>query len=108
MLIRMTLCKDLGERSNFVRSIQNPTHVARVDARRVALSEELSRLVTQKTEVVWEVGCGHGHFLTAYAEANPRQQCIGIDVARDRITRAIRKCNRAGLENLHFIHADAH
>jgi tRNA (guanine-N7-)-methyltransferase len=53
------------------------------------------------------VGCGHGHFLTAYAAAHPQQSCIGIDIASDRIGRAERKRTRARLANLHFVRADA-
>jgi tRNA (guanine-N7-)-methyltransferase len=56
---------------------------------------------------VWEVGCGHGHFLTAYAKAHPGETCIGIDITSDRIVRADRKRSRARLENLHFVRADA-
>jgi tRNA (guanine-N7-)-methyltransferase len=57
--------------------------------------------------VVWEVGCGHGHFLTAYAQTHPQQLCLGIDIVGERIERANRKRDRAGLTNLHFIRAEA-
>jgi tRNA (guanine-N7-)-methyltransferase len=60
-----------------------------------------------RTQFVWEIGCGHGHFLTAYAEANPDQLCIGIDISTERIDRANRKRDRARLPNLHFIQAEA-
>ncbi len=55
----------------------------------------------------WEIGCGHGHFLTAYAQAHPKETCIGVDIVSDRIERAVRKRDRAKLANLHFLHADA-
>lgn len=58
-------------------------------------------------EFVWEVGCGHGHFLTAYAAAHPERLCIGIDLIGERIERAVKKRDRAKLPNLHFIQAEA-
>jgi tRNA (guanine-N7-)-methyltransferase len=59
------------------------------------------------TRFLWEVGCGHGHFLTAYATAHPDKTCIGVDIASDRIERAVRKKNRVNLPNLHFVRAEA-
>jgi Predicted S-adenosylmethionine-dependent methyltransferase len=55
----------------------------------------------------WEIGCGHGHFLTAYAQAHPTELCIGVDIVSERIERAVRKRDRAKLPNLHFVHAEA-
>lgn len=54
-----------------------------------------------------ELGCGHGHFLSAWAAQHTEQQCIGIDFCRDRVRRAERKLHRSGLANLHFKHAEA-
>jgi tRNA (guanine-N7-)-methyltransferase len=56
---------------------------------------------------VWEVGSGHGHFLSAYAAAHPGDLCLGVDISSDRVARANRKLDRARLENLHFFLADA-
>jgi tRNA (guanine-N7-)-methyltransferase len=56
---------------------------------------------------VLEIGCGHGHFLTDYAQAHPEKLCVGLDIISDRIERANRKKNRARVANLHFIHASA-
>lgn len=58
-------------------------------------------------DFVWEVGCGHGHFLTAYATAHPARSCIGVDIASDRIARARKKAQRARLPHLHFLRAEA-
>lgn len=58
-------------------------------------------------DFVWEVGCGHGHFLTAYATAHPRPPCLGVDIASDRIARARKKAQRARLPHLHFLRAEA-
>jgi tRNA (guanine-N7-)-methyltransferase len=64
-------------------------------------------MLPRHTTFVWELGCGHGHFLTAYAQAHPHLRCIGIDIASERIERALRKRDRARLANLFFVQADA-
>jgi tRNA (guanine-N7-)-methyltransferase len=71
------------------------------------LRRTLAEIIPPSDRFVWEVGCGHGHFLTAYATAHPDQTCIGIDITSDRIVRADRKRERAKLKNLRFIRADA-
>jgi tRNA (guanine-N7-)-methyltransferase len=58
--------------------------------------------------ILLEVGCGNGHFLVAYASAHPAQWCIGIDLRLERIEKALRKRDRAGLRNLHFLRCEAH
>jgi tRNA (guanine-N7-)-methyltransferase len=75
--------------------------------RRAELGVQLAKILSNSDSFVWEVGCGHGHFLAAYAAAHHDQICIGIDIAGDRIERARRKRDRAKLENLHFIRAEA-
>jgi tRNA (guanine-N7-)-methyltransferase len=79
----------------------------RIADRSESLRATLLEIVAPSVPFVWEVGCGHGHFLAAYAEAHPKEPCIGIDISADRVTRANRKLARAKLENLHFIVADA-
>lgn len=78
-----------------------------VAQRREQLRIQIPKLLPGGGPFVWEVGCGHGHFLTAYAAAHPAEQCVGIDISIERIERAIRKQVRARLKNLHFILADA-
>ncbi len=71
------------------------------------LGEKLTAILPRAGAFTWEVGCGHGHFLTAYAAAHPQKCCIGIDIVSERIERAERKRHRAGHENLHFVLAEA-
>src|SRR5215207_8223421 len=73
---------------------------ARVEVRRQKLKERISALISPTSPFVWEVGCGHGHFLTAYAAAHPEQTYIGVDLVSDRIERARRKAGRARLSHL--------
>lgn len=54
-----------------------------------------------------ELGCGHGHYLNAYAAAHPEEFCVGLDLLEDRIERATRKATRAKLANLAFVQAEA-
>jgi tRNA (guanine-N7-)-methyltransferase len=83
------------------------TYEALVASRRDQLRIQIPRLLSSPVPFVWEIGSGHGHFLTAFAAAHPEVQCIGIDISLDRVARAKRKQERAGLGNLHFILADA-
>jgi tRNA (guanine-N7-)-methyltransferase len=75
--------------------------------RRDALRETCAQLLAEETAFVWEIGCGHGHFLAAYAAAHPDRLCIGIDLVPERIARANRKRERAQLANVHFLRAEA-
>lgn len=54
-----------------------------------------------------EIGCGHGHFLAAYAAAFPQEFCVGLDLISKRIERAERKRTLAALPNLAFFKAEA-
>jgi tRNA (guanine-N7-)-methyltransferase len=71
-----------------------------------ALRAELAARYPQPTGLVFEIGCGHGHYLTAYAAAHPRSNCLGIDLVTRRIAKAQRKRDKQALPNLHFIKAD--
>jgi len=87
--------------------IRTAEHLARMAKRREDLTSLLVQLIPAATAIIWEVGCGHGHFLAAYAAAHPDQLCLGVDISIDRIRRGQRKRDRAKLTNLHFIHAEA-
>ena len=67
---------------------------------------ELNRLFPQPTELVLEIGCGHGHYLTAYAEQHPDSYCLGIDLVTKRIFKANAKRDKRNLNRLHFIKAE--
>jgi tRNA (guanine-N7-)-methyltransferase len=80
---------------------------ARMALRRADLAADLAKILPPATRFVGEIGCGHGHFLTAYAQKHPDETCVGIDLIRERITRATRKRDRAKLNHLHFLQAEA-
>ena len=87
--------------------IRTAEHITRITQRRSDLRDIIAQSIPSQTPFVWEVGCGHGHFLAAYAAAHPSEVCVGVDISKDRIDRGLRKRNRAQLENLQFIQADA-
>lgn len=76
------------------------------ESRRTELRRVFAEIFTEPKAFVLEVGSGHGHFLTAYAAAHPEKCCIGVDLAGDRVERAVRKRDRAALKNLFFVQAD--
>lgn len=78
-----------------------------IGQRRADLARQFNAAFPGPAEIVCEIGSGHGHFLTAYAQAHPTQPCVGVDIIGDRVERAIRKRERAGLKHLHFFHAEA-
>jgi len=82
-------------------------YIALLENRRAKLRSELEPIFSQPAEFVCEIGCGHGHFLTAYAAAHRRQVCVGLDLVGERVARARRKRERAALDNLHFFQAEA-
>jgi tRNA (guanine-N7-)-methyltransferase len=90
-----------------LRPVRLSEHVSHISERRDELRRALAGIIKPASRFVWEVGSGHGHFLTAYAKAHPDEMCIGIDITSDRIARADRKRDRARLENLKFVRADA-
>ena len=56
--------------------------------------------------ILFEAGCGHGHWLTDYAEANPGMICAGIDLISWRVRKGNEKKAKRGLRNLHFYKAE--
>jgi tRNA (guanine-N7-)-methyltransferase len=89
------------ERSNgHARYLQQRTE--RVAAIRSFLDESFGEAAT----LTLEIGCGHGHYLTAYAEQHPEAICLGLDLVSKRIRKANQKKEKRGLANLHFLKAE--
>lgn len=81
---------------------------AELARRRTAIRDFAADLASRPhQDLVWEVGCGHGHFLNAYAEANPDQVCVGIDLVGERVERSTKKRDRNQLNNLYFLRSEA-
>jgi tRNA (guanine-N7-)-methyltransferase len=84
-----------------------PDFLVSITARRAALRSNLALLLPEPRTLVWEIGCGHGHFLVRYATAFPEKFCVGIDLRLERLEKSGRKRDRAGLPNCHFLRAEA-
>jgi tRNA (guanine-N7-)-methyltransferase len=82
-------------------------YLTRRDSRLTGLKAYLANTLRGRQLLTLEIGCGHGHYLTAYAAAHPDTFCVGIDLLRDRIARAGRKRDRANLANVVFLEAEA-
>jgi len=54
---------------------------------------------------VLELGCGKGEYTLAFAAANPRKLCVGIDYKSHRMCVGAEKALARGLENVHFLRA---
>lgn len=87
--------------------VYQPEFLATIAQRRAHLRVEVSALLPSPQPIVWEIGCGHGHFLVRYAELFPAKFCVGVDLILDRLERSDRKRDRAQLDNCHFIRAEA-
>jgi len=81
------------------------------DARRAAnvarLAATLAESLAGRTTITFELGCGHGHWLAAYAAAHPAEFCVGIDLITHRVERSVRKQTLGRLDNVLFLKAEA-
>jgi len=81
------------------------------DARRAAnvarLAATLATALAGRTDITFELGCGHGHWLAAYAAAHPDEFCVGIDLITHRVERSVRKQTLGKLDNVIFLKAEA-
>ena len=81
------------------------------DARRQAnverLRATLASALAGRTGLTFELGCGHGHWLAAYAAAHPDEFCVGIDLITHRVERSVRKQTLGKLDNVLFLKAEA-
>ena len=82
-------------------------HKMRVEARKARLRAELDTLLAGREKIQLEIGCGHGHWITDFAANQAESFFVGVDLIGDRIERANRKAQRAGLGNIAFIKSEA-
>ena len=77
-----------------------------IQLRKQQLAAQTAPLFDDGKPVVLEMGCGHGHFLIAYAEAQPAVNFIGIDLISKRIEKALQKKKKRELSNITFMKAN--
>ncbi len=58
-------------------------------------------------KITLEIGCGKGHYLSAYAAAFPGETCVGIDLISERVRDGARRAANRRAENAHFVKAEA-
>lgn len=90
------------------RSAQYEEVLAAVHERREALHQHLHKLYPDPCALTFEAGCGHGHYLAAYAAAHPEETCLGIDLVTKRVEKANRKVEKRDLHNARFLKAELH
>ena len=71
------------------------------------LQVALRELLATSPHFTFEIGCGHGHWLTAYAQKFPEKFCLGIDLITTRVERSVRKQTIGQINNVHFLKAEA-
>ncbi len=59
----------------------------------------------QGMQQVLELGCGKGEYTLAFAAANPRKLCVGVDAKSHRMCVGAEQAISRGLENVHFLRA---
>lgn len=88
----------------------SPGHRRALEMRRARIEQHQQQVAdwfAPGTELTLEIGCGHGHYLTAFAQAHPEEACLGVDLVTRRIEKARAKCEKRQLGNVHFLKADA-
>lgn len=71
-----------------------------------ALREQILAFLPQPQPFIFEIGCGHGHYLTSYGEAHRDLPCIGIDLVTKRVEKGNAKAEKRGLAHVRFIKAE--
>ncbi len=80
---------------------------ARRSANVARLGATLAAALAGRTGITFELGCGHGHWLAAYAAAHSDEFCVGIDLITHRVERSVRKQTLGKLDNVIFLKAEA-
>ena len=78
----------------------------RAEARKADISKQIQKWFPSEAKILFEAGCGHGHWLTSYAMEHPQQICLGIDLIAGRVDKANKKKDKRDLRDLHFLKAE--
>ena len=87
-------------------SASHARELKKQELRKAILKTECENGLERVGRILFEAGCGHGHWLTSYAEKHPEQVCVGIDLIAGRIRKSLQKRDKRGLGNLHFFKAE--
>ena len=64
-------------------------------------------MFAKSKSITLEIGCGKGHYLSAYAAAFPQETCVGIDLISERVRDSQRRAKNRNVENAFFFKAEA-
>lgn len=101
-----TSSAQLPEQPLSALSATHAAELAKQVRRRECLRTTLAACLGETPGILLEAGCGHGHWLTAYAGQHPDTVCVGLDILGERIEKARAKALRADLQQVHFIKAE--
>lgn len=71
------------------------------------LGDVCNGLLSGRDRITLEIGCGKGHYLSAYAATFPDEFCVGIDLISARIRDAARRAKNLKVCNAAFVKAEA-
>ncbi len=71
------------------------------------IADECAPLWERSKNITFEIGCGKGHYLSAYAASFPEQTCVGIDLISERVRDSRRRAQNKGAQNAFFFKAEA-
>jgi len=60
------------------------------------------------TDTILDLACGPGLYARAFAEGSPERRVFGLDLSWPMLRYASKKAARLGIENLAFLHGNAH
>jgi len=58
------------------------------------IKQECAYVFENSKSITLEIGCGKGHYMSAYAAAFPEETCIGIDLISERVRDSQRRAQR--------------
>lgn len=87
-------------------SASHALELKKQELRKAALKAECEANLKRVERILFEAGCGHGHWLTSYAEKHSEQICVGIDLIAKRVRKSLEKRDKRGLDNLYFFKAE--
>lgn len=81
--------------------------IERRNARIENLRKECAPIFDISKNITFEIGCGKGHYLSAYAAAMPQETCVGIDLISERVRDGMRRAKNKNAPNAFFVKAEA-
>lgn len=81
--------------------------IERRNERIAAIREATAPIFEKSKTITFEIGCGKGHYLSAYAAAFPEETCVGIDLINKRVEDGRRRARNKNASNAFFVKAEA-